>query len=353
MVMNNKKRLGLGLSVLLVILLGFFWYLPNFVFTNGQPAVDEVYKKIKKLNIPKTKHEPPKQEIRQVFEYKWDQPVDSCSGLYPFFWQVRFDPLPEVNKPTKIYVKLKSCWGWKTDDEYPNIFVHSVFSGSMDFTGIEPQWIPPIKKGDIYEGAITITPWDIGKYVIHIALITGGLEYYFDFDESGKLVHLSDREFESYSLLLPNHPLITDKEIYVKFNGQYVTNLFHITPPLSLNDTSTVYYRVITKDYYPDGMKIVTRDHHNFSFKMLPGPITKGDTLEGSFKVIPPRVGWNSIGLRVEEPPREGAIPKNDTFSVQYHLLKDGKLLYIVKSQKEYNAFFEYYKKRGMDLEKF
>ena len=144
-----------------------------------------------------------------------------------------------------------------------------------------------------------------------------------------------------------------NKEIYVKFNGQYVTNLFHITPPLSLNDTSTVYYRVITKDYYPDGMKIVTRDHHNFSFKMLPGPITKGDTLEGSFKVIPPRVGWNSIGLGIEEPPREGVIPKNDTFSVQYHLLKDGKLLYIVKSQKEYNTFFEYYRKRGMDLEKF
>jgi hypothetical protein len=86
---------------------------------------------------------------------------------------------------------------------------------------------------------------------------------------------------------------------------------------------------------------------------MLPGPITKGDTLEGSFKVIPPRVGWNSIGLGIEEPPREGVIPKNDTFSVQYHLLKDGKLLYIVKSQKEYNTFFEYYRKRGMDLEKF
>jgi len=343
--MNNKKILGMGL-VILMITLGAFWVSTGLNFSDeeiiwldGKPAgIDTI-------------HTEPKQEIRQVFEYRWDQPVDSCSGSYPFFWQVRFDPLPEVNKPTKIYVKLKSCWEWKTDDEYPNIFVIADEDG-MDFTQFEPTLLPPIKKGDIYEGSITIIPRDIGSHGIGIALITGEARFYFGFDEDGKLVHLSDRGGFPKSDL-PFHPAITDKDIYVKFNGQYVTNLFHITPPLSLNDTSTVYYRVITKDYYPDGMKIVTRDHHNFSFKMLPGPITKGDTLEGSFKVIPPRVGWNSIGLGIEEPPREGVIPKNDTFSVQYHLLKDGKLLYIVKSQKEYENFFEYYRKRGMDLEKF
>jgi len=347
--MNNKKRLGLNLSVLLVILLGFFWYLPNFIFTNGQPAVDEVYKKIKKLNIPKTKHEPPKQEIRQVFENRggWDLPLDSCGG-YGFLYQIKFDPLPEVNRPTKIYVKLKSCGNWDIIPEEaqqppyiqdPRFIVHAG-EEIMDFTELEPKWYRPIKKGDIYEGSITIVPRVIGRHGISIAgQGVGALRFQFGFDRGS--FPISD---------LPNHPAITDKDIYVKFNGQYVTNLFHITPPLSLNDTSTVYYRVITKDYYPDGMKIVTRDHHNFSFKMLPGPITKGDTLEGSFKVVPSRSGANSFALGIEEPPREGVKPKNDRFIARYHLDKDGKLLYIVRTQKESKIFYEYFKKKGVTV---
>jgi len=338
--MNNKKILGVGL-IILMITLGAFWVSTGLNFSdeeiiwlNGKPAgVDTI-------------HTEPKQEIRQVFEYQWDMPLDSC-GLSPFLRQIRFDPLPEVNKPSKIYVKLKSCWGGAK--EPPNIFVIAA-EETMDFTQLEPKWLPPIKKGDTYEGSIAITPREIGRHGITIALITGEARFQFGFSENGDLAHLS--EWRSLPISdLPNHPAITDKEIYVKFNGNYVTNLFHITPPLSLNDTSTVYYRVITKDYYPDGMKIVTRDHHNIKFKMLPGPITKGDTLEGTFKVLPSQAGWNSIGLGIEEPPRDGVKPKNDSFSAQYHLLEDGKLLFIAKGQKGYGALFNYYKKKGVPLE--
>lgn len=339
--MNNKKILGMGLFILMITL-GAFWVSTGLNFSD-----EEIIWLDGKPEGIDTVHTKPKQEIRQVFEYRWDQPVDSCSGSYPFFWQVRFDPLPEVNKPTKIYVKLKSCWEWKTDDKYPNIFVIAG-EGIMDFTQLEPTWIPPIKKGDIYEGSITIIPREIGRHGITIALITGEASFQFGFYENGELAHLSERGSFPKSDL-PNHPAITDNDIYVKFNGQYITNLFHIVPPLSLNDTSTVYYRVITKDYYPDGMKIVTRDG-KISYKMLPGPITKGDTLEGFFKVVPSRSGANGFALDIEEPPREGVKPKNDRFIARYHLDKDGKLLYIVKTQKESKIFFKYFKKKGVTV---
>jgi len=341
--MSNKTKFVLGLAVLLVFTFGILWISPGLIFSNGQknPVTAE------RPNIPVTKHEPPKQEIKQVFEYKWDMPLDSC-GRSPFLRQIKFDPLPEINKPSKIYVKLKSCW--ETTKESPNLFVIAD-EGNMDFTQIEPRWLPPIKKGDIYEGSITVIPREVGIHGIVIALITGEASFYFGFNESGELVHLSNRGgFPKNDL--PNHPLITDKEIYVKFNGQYVTNLFHIVPSLSFGDTSTVYYRVITKVDYPEGLKLITRDDKNIDFKMLPGPINKGDTLEGSFMAVPPRVGWNSIGLGVEEPPRQGIKPKNDSFSAQYNLLKDGQLLFIAKGQKAYETFFNYYRKKGVQLEK-
>ena len=346
--MNNNKRLGLGLSVLLIILLGVFFVLPRLIFSDGQ----KIKMPAERPYIPGRDTtritEPPRQEIRQVFEYRWNRSLDSCDYWDPFLWQIRFDPLPELNKPSKIYVSLKSCW--EADKKAPRLDVYAD-ENLIDYTQIEPKWLPPIKKGDIFDGCITIVPRDIGKYMICIFELDGPC-FILGFDENGELVHLSDRGSFPISDL-PNHPAITEKEIYVKFNGQYVTNLFHITPPLSLNDTSMVYYRVVTKVDYPDGMKIVTRDHHNIKFKMLPGPITKRDTLEGSFKVLPSQAGWNSIGLGIEEPPRDGVKPKNDSFSAQYHLLKDGKLLYVVKSQEEYEAFYEYYKKKGVELEKY
>jgi hypothetical protein len=355
MVMNNKKRLGLSLSVLLVILLGVFFVLPQLIFSDGQ-KIKVTVEKPPELDKYITKHEPPKQEIKQVFEYKWDLPVDSCDGWDSYLWQIKFDPLPQVNKPSNIYVKLKSCWEMKTSgvgshpiyNEGP-LFRVSSDENALDYTPfVEPRWLYPIKKGEIYDGTIAIVPREIGKYRLHI--IGGRFETFlnFGFNEKGELVHLSDRGIFPKNDL-PNHPAITENEIYVKFGGTYVTNLFHITPPLSLNDTSTVYYRVITKDYYPDGMKIVTRDV-KISFKMLPGPITKGDTLEGSFKVVPSRSGANGFALDIEEPPREGVKPKNDRFIARYHLDKDGKLLYIVKTQKESKIFYEYFKKKGVTV---
>jgi len=342
--MNNKSRLGLGI-IILMITLGAFLVLPGLNFSNGQ-----IKWPVKRPHIPGKdttyKPEPPKQEIRQVFEYGFELPIDSCKGG-AFLSQIRFEPLPQLNKPTKIYVKLKSCW--ETTKVVPRFDVRGN-EESLDYTQLEPKLLPPIKKGDVYEGEITIIPRDIGKYLLHIFMVIGGVDVKFGFNESGELVHLSNKGFFPKTEL-PNHPIISDKEIYVKFKGTYVTNLFHITPPLSLNDTSTVNYRVVTKTDYPDGLKIVTRDGPNISFEMIPGPVAKGDTLRGSFTAVPPRVGWNSIGLGIEEPPEEGVKPRNDSFSAQYHLLKDGKLLFIAKSQKGYGALINYYRKKGVSLE--
>jgi hypothetical protein len=351
--MSNNTKFILGLMVLLVVMLGIFWVLPNVIFSNGQKNPVRV----ERPYIPGTdtsRPEPVKQEIKQVFERRWNFPLDSCNGSFPDFWQIKFDPLPEVNKPSKIYVKLKSCWDWEVKPEEVNspsargpvLSIRSVSKSSLDYTQLDHQWLPPIKKGDVYEGVATIIPWDVGRYVMNVV----GIEVYFDFNESGKLIHLSDREFDSYPVLLPNHPLITDKEVYVKFNGQYVTNLFHIVPPLSFGDTSTVNYIVVPKVDYPEGLKLITHNGRNIDFKMMPGPISKGDTLLGSFKVVPPHVGHNSIDLGIEEPPKEGVKPKNDNFTAQYNLLEDGKLLFMVKNQKEYNIFFKYYKNKGVQV---
>ena len=348
--MSNKKIFSVGL-IILAITLGAFWVSlglnssdEDIIYLNGKPH---------DKNHPK-----PKQEIKQVFEYKWDLPVDSCDGWDTYLWQIRFDPLPELNKPSNIYVKLKSCWekksaGVGTHPIYKEgpLFKVSSNENVLDYTPfVEPRWLYPIKKGEIYEGTIAIVPRDIGKYCIHI--IGGSFETFIDFafNENGELVHLSDQGIFPKEDL-PNHPLITDKEIYVKFGGTYVTNLFHITPPLSLNDTSIVNYRVVTKVDYPYGLKIVTRDGPNISFEMIPGPVAKGDTLRGSFIAVPPRVGENSIGLGIEEPPREGVKPQNDGFSAYYHMLKDGKLLFISNNPKGYGALINYYRKKGVSLE--
>jgi len=351
--MNNKQRLGVGI-IILIITLGAFLVLPRVISSNGQAKLHE---KIPYIPGMDTTHVEPKQEIRQVFEYKWDLPVDSCHGRESYFWQIRFDPLPELNKPSKVYVKLKSCWEMKTS----GIGTHPIYKEGPLFKVyadenildapqlVEPRWLYPIKKGEIYEGSITIVPRDVGLNRICF-FDPGWACFNFGFNENGELVHLSDRgSFPKTDIL--HHPLITEKEIYVKFGGTYVTNLFHITPPLSLHDTSIVNYQVVTKTDYPEGLKIVTRDGRHINFEMIPGPVAKGDTLRGSFIAVPPRVEWNSIGLGIEEPPEEGVKPRNDSFSAQYHLLKDGKLLFIAKSQKGYGALVSYYRKKGVPIE--
>ncbi|MDH4222668.1 MAG: hypothetical protein OEV55_03910 [candidate division Zixibacteria bacterium] len=340
--MCNKKIFSVGL-IILAITLGAFWVLPGLIFPDDQGKYTRPY--IPGSNTTR-EIEPPKQEIKQIFDYGFESPVDSCKGG-AFLAQISFESLPQLNKPTKIYVKLKSCW--ETTKEVPHFDVRGN-EGSLDYTQLEPKLLPPIKKGDEYEGEVTIIPRDIGKYLLHIFMVKGGVDVKFGFNESGELVHLSNKGFFPKTEL-HNHPIISDTEIYVKFGGTYVTNLFHITPPLSLHDTSIVNYRVVTKVDYPDGLKIVTNYGRNISFEMVPGPVNKGDTLRGSFIAVPPRVGKNSIGLGIEEPPREGVKPQNDSFSAQYHLLPDGKILFISKGQKQYGSLVSYYRKKGVSLE--
>jgi hypothetical protein len=355
--MSNKRKFSLGVMVLSMITLGVLWVLPGLIFSNGQKDSGGKLKII----IPGLDTLPPhpiaKQEVRQVLEYKWDMPADSCRGPENYLWQVRFEPLPEINKPSKMYLKLKACWDEKNAREgvaplfkEGNFFRIQAPEASLDFTQFDkPRWPYPIKKGEIFEASSTIIPRDIGRYPI--AIFGGYLEIRmnFGFDENGKLVNLSDVAVFPLTNL-PNYTPITDKELYIKFAGKYVTNLFHIIPPLSFGDTSIVYYRVVTKVDYPEGLKLITHDGRNIDFKMMPGPINKGDTLQGSFKAVPPHVGRNSIDLGIEEPPKEGVKPKNDSFTAQYNLLEDGKLLFIVKNQKEYNIFYKYYKSKGVQL---
>ncbi len=350
--MNNKTKSILGLSVLLLFVFVIFWALPGLILSNGQKNPVTAERPYIPGEDTTSRPEPPKQEIRQVFERRWNFPLDSCNGSFPYFWQIRFEPLPQINQPSKIYVSLRSCWdlpimpeGATTVDKWEPLPEVRADESALDISPLMPQWRRPIKKGDIYEGIMTIIPRDIGRYKIFLF----GLFLNLGFDENGKLVHLSDRGSFPISDV-PNHPAITDKEIYVKFDGKYTSNLFHITPPLSLGDTSTVHYSVVTKVDYPEGLKLITHNGRNIDFKMMPGPISKGDTLQGSFKAVPPHVGRNSIDLGIEEPPKEGVKPKNDSFTAQYNLLEDGKLLYIVKNQKEYDIFNKYYKSKEVQV---
>ena len=353
-----KDRFVLSSIILLMIMLGIFWVLPGLIFSNGQ-KIDVTAPRPNFPGIDTThKPEPPKLEVRQIFDYGLEWPADSCRER-TFLGEIRFESAPQLNKPSRIYVRLKSCCDFMMKPEsvprmHRNDIVMNVYADEnlIDFTQLEPKWFPPIKKGDIYEGNITIVPREIGTHGICIFIQElGRFCFNFGFYENGELAYVSDRGSIRISDMF-NHPAITEKETYAKFDGKYVTNLFHIYPPLSLNDTSTVDYRVVTKVDYPEGLKLVTRDGANISFKMIPGPINKGDTLTGSFQAVPPRVGWNSIGLGIEEPPKEGIMPRNDSFSAQYNLLKDGKLLFIAKGQEEYNTFFNYYRKKGVELEK-
>jgi hypothetical protein len=347
--MSKKSSFILGSIVLLAMILGLLLFSPDLIFSNGKKGQVTAERPYFPGVDTSSKPRVTKQEIRQVFDYGWDLPLDSCRGT-AFLCQIRFEPLPQINVPSKVYVTLRACSDCRMKPESSHALVRkdiifNVYSGEddMDFTELEPKWFPPYKKGDIYEGAITIVPRETGKHRVCIFVEGFGEPCFnFGFNEKGELVHLSDT-WDFPPIDLPNLPLITDKEVYVKFNGKYITNLFHIYPPLSLKDTSTVDYRVVTKAKYPEGLKLITRDGANISFKMIPGPINKGDTLEGSFKAVPPRVGWNSIGLGVEEPPRQGIKPQNDSFSAQYNLLKDGKLLFIAKGQKAYETFFNYF----------
>lgn len=356
--MNNKTKFVLGLTVLLVVILGIFWVLPGSIFSNGQ-KIDVMAPRPNFPGIDTThKPEPPKLEVRQIFDYGIAWPADSCKER-TFLGDIRFEPAPQINKPSKIYVRLKSCSDFEMKREsVPSGYRHDVVinvyadENLIDFTQLEPKWFPPIKKGDIYEGNITIVPREIGTHGICIFIQEfGEFCFNFGFYENGELAYISDRGSIRISDMY-NHPAITEKETYVKFNGKYVTNLFHIDPPFSLGDTSTVYYSVVTKVDYPEGLKLITHNGRNIDFKMMPGPISKGDTLQGSFKAVPPHVGRNGIALRIEEPPKEGVKSKNDSFSAQYNLLKDGKLLFIVKGQKAYETFFDYYRKKGVELEK-
>jgi hypothetical protein len=135
--------------IILVITLGGFWILPGLIFSNGQGKYTRPY-------IPGTdttkEIELPKQEIKQVFDYGFELPIDSCkSGA--FLAKIYFEPLPQLNKPTKIYVKLRSCW--ETTKEVP-IFDVRGNEESLDYTQLEPKLLPPINHPQRYR-KISIT----------------------------------------------------------------------------------------------------------------------------------------------------------------------------------------------------
>jgi hypothetical protein len=269
--------------------------------------------------------------IHQVFDYGFDLPVDSCRG-YAFLYKVIFDPLPELNKPSHVRVKAKACY---SSDRVIRSFVHGNFS-SMDCsqTGMK-IFTSGISKSEIYEWDIVIVPRDIGAYRLEI----GWGEYFFAFNESGKLVYLDTMEDPDFKCL-PNHPALNDKEIVIWGGNQNFTNVFRIVPPPFLNDTSIVYYKLTAKRDYPIGVKV------SASPKRWQGPIKAGDVYEGSFPIVPDTVGHLGLVMFINEymSPRGRMVENLARFPIHYILDEKGKLKFIAGYELKDETLLDKYK---------
>jgi hypothetical protein len=259
--------------------------------------------------------------IHQVFDYGFDMPLDSCRWS-KFLAKVVFDPLPELNKRTHVRVKLKACF---SSDREVRASVQGD-AASMLCNQTEPTILTSeMNEGEIYEWDLTILPRDIGRYILPFNIRGDQFAFFFGFNESGELVYLDKLEDPDFKAL-PNHPALNDEEIIIHDGNSIFKNVFRIAPPPSLNDTSTVHYKITALRDFPDGVRVIQGRP-----RWWRGPIKAGDVYEDSFPLVTSMVGKNARVIGVEE-----AIPENPlrlktyaVFSLFYILDETGKLKFI------------------------
>ncbi len=236
-------------------------------------------------------------EIKKTIDYGWGLGQKDPHWKRGFTGQITVDSLPELNKTTKIFVKIKCKTYWESA---PGFRVRG-YEESMDYTQLEPEWLPPITPEDVYEGSFTITPREIGTFCLRIRAwgdAFGGnssnvFTFFFTIDESGKTTHFSNIEDHEYMANgLPAHPPIQDNQVNIRYtSGMDFSNSFRIAPPPKVNDTSTVYFELVSNRYCPKGVQLSLRLSPNLEMFSLPsswvGEVKEGDVYKDSFEIVP------------------------------------------------------------------
>lgn len=292
------------------------------------------------------------QEIKQVINYGWDLGKDDPNIRRGFVAQITYDSLPEVNKTSRIFVKIRS----KSRHENAPGFRIRGFPLESEYTQLEPEWYPPLDPEYIYEGSFTITPREIGRYSFSIRARGEPFRHssHHDFGlhltigESGKAIHFSDKPDFVYDGT-PSHPPVGPDEVCIRSepHGDF-KSYFCIMPPLSFNDTSIIYVELESKRYCPEGVQFCFKLTSNLEMITIPpswlGEIKEGDVYKDSFEITP-----TSTDLAFLSVAAQGNSPSKDvydkrrgvamaTFDLHFSFDSSGKLDYVGRKDKYYRS---------------
>lgn len=289
-------------------------------------------------------------EIKKTIDYGWGLGQKDPHWKRGFTGQITVDSLPELNKTTKIFVKIK-C---KTYSESAPGFRVWGSEESVDYTQLEPEWLPPITPEDVYEGSFTVTPREIGTFWLRIRAwgdpFRGSshnvFAFYFTIDESGKTIHFSNiADHEYIDNGFSAHPPIQDDQVYIKYvSGRDFSNSFRIAPLPKVNDTSTVYFELVSNRYCPKGVQLSFSLSPNLEILLLPpswvGEVKEGDVYRDSFEIVPKTTDFASLDLAATAySPSKEVINKRrgrarTSFSLFFAFDTSGKINYVGREPK-------------------
>lgn len=236
-------------------------------------------------------------EVKKTIDYGWGLGDKDPYKKRGFTAQITYDSLPELNKDTRILLKIRS----KFRHQNAPGFVIRGPDQSVDYTQLEPEWPPPLGTEDIYEGSFSITPREIGTFSFRIRAwgepFRGSshneFSLYLTIDESGKTIHFSNiQDYEYMDNGLPAHPPIKDHQVHIRYSSRGdFSNSFRIVPPPKVNDTSTVYFELTCNRYCPEGVQLSLELTPNLEIITVPsswvGEVKKGDVYRDSFEIVP------------------------------------------------------------------
>jgi hypothetical protein len=294
------------------------------------------------------------QEIKKVINYGWELGEKDQYRERGFVAQITYDSLPEVNKTSRIFVKIRSKF---RHENAPGFMVRG-YEWAADYTQLEPEWYPPLDPDYIYEGSFTLTPREIGGYAFQICAwgepFRGSSDDRFllilTIDESGKAIHFSDRP--CYCEGLPSHPPIGDDQVFIKsYPFSDIRGSFRIVPPLSLNDTSTIYVELESRRYCPEGIQFYFRLSSNLDMITIPpswvGEVNEGGVYKDSFEIVPTTTELAFLWLDIEcsaawkEAPDKERVTISKTFELHFSFDASGKLDYVGREDKYYDPSYE------------
>jgi hypothetical protein len=293
-------------------------------------------------------------EIKKTIDYGWGLGKKDPYWKRQFTGQITADTLPVLNKTTKILVRIKSKYGTQSA---PGFVIRGCEWG-VDYTQLEPEWPPPISPEDVYEGSFTIKPLEVGTFGLRIRArgdpFRGSSHnefgFYFTIDESGKTIHFSNiQDHEYMANNPPPHPPIQDDQVKIRYpGGRDFSNSFKIAPPPKVNDTSTVYFQLISNRYCPQGVQLSLILSPNLEIFSLPsswvGEVREGDANKDSFRIVPTTTDLAFLALVVEgnsiskEVLDRGRVTARRRFNLHFSFDDaSGKLEYVGREGKYYN----------------